>query len=253
VVDGLSDRGLQPLVLSRRPRPGWVQGDLATGIGLGPALEGAEVVLHLASAAAEVTRIKATDIEGTRRLVAAAEGAGVKHMVFVSIVGIDRVAYPYYRAKVAAEEAVRAGAVPWSIVRATQFHDFIGRILRALARGPWLFVPRGFSFQPVASAEVASRLVEVARSAPTGTTEDLGGPQVLSAAELGRAWLAQRGESRRVVGLPIPGRAGRDFRAGNHLCPDRRQGRQPWTEWLEEAYAGGRVPTAYGRASKASG
>jgi hypothetical protein len=56
-----------------------------------------------------------------------------------------------------------------------------------------------------------------------------------------------------VVGLPIPGRAGRDFRAANHLCPDQRQGRQPWAEWLEEAYSDGRVPTAYGRASKASG
>jgi uncharacterized protein YbjT (DUF2867 family) len=253
VADRLRDSGHQPVVLSRRERPGWAQGDIATGAGLAQALEDAEVVIHCATAAAEVSRIKATDIEGTRRLVAAAQTAGVRHLVFVSIVGIDGVNYGYYRAKVAAEAAVRAGAVPWSMLRATQYHDLIDRILRALARGPFLFVPRDISFQPVASAEVAGRVAQVATGAPTGKIEDFGGPQVLAMRDLGLAWLAQRGEHRRIVELPIPGRAARDFRAGKHIRPDQRQGSQAWAEWLEQAYAGGRIPTAYGKPSGAGG
>lgn len=253
VVDRLRDSGHLPVVLSRRQRPGWIQGDIATGAGLTEALQDAEVVVHCASAAAEVSRIKATDIQGTMRLVAAAESAGVRHLVYVSIVGIDRVDYAYYRAKLAAEAAVRAGAVPWSIVRATQFHDLIDRALRALARGPFLFVPGRLSFQPAASAELAPRLAHIATADPTGIIEDFGGPQVLTSRELGQAWLAQRGERRRIVELPLPGKAARDFRAGRHLCPDQRHGNQTWAEWLEQAYAGGRVPTAYSKPSGAGG
>ena len=86
--------------------------------------------------------------------------------------------------------------MPWSILRATQFHELIDRVFRALARGPFLFVPRGVSFQPVAAAEIATRLAEIALAPPTGVIEDFGGPEVLTAPELGQAWLAQRAEGR---------------------------------------------------------
>jgi uncharacterized protein YbjT (DUF2867 family) len=253
LVEQLRRAGHDPVVLSRRARQGTIQGNIATGAGLAQALEDAEVVLHAATAAAEPTRIRATDIEGTRRLVAAAESAGVKHLVCVSIVGIESVDYGYYRAKMAAETAVRAGAVPWSILRATQFYDLIDRVLRALARGPLLFVPSGIRFQPVASSEVARRLAEIATGDPTTTVEDLGGPRVMTSRELGEAWLGQRGERRQIVALPLPGRALRDFRAGKHLRPDARRGRQTWADWLKDAYAGGRVPTAYSKPSGARG
>jgi uncharacterized protein YbjT (DUF2867 family) len=251
VVERLRAAGQRPIVLSRRASsaPDWVRGDIATGEGLPEALAGVEVVVHAASAAAEFTKIKGTDIEGTRRLVEAAETAGVKHLVYISIVGIDRIPYVYYKAKVAAEELVKAGAVPWTIQRATQFPELLDRVLRA-SRGPFVFVPGSISFQPVDSVEVAERLAQLATSAPAGKLEDFGGPEVLTTRELAQTWLAHRGMRKRIVSFPIPGKVGRAFRAGYHLCPEHRQGRGTWVDWIGRAYAGGQVPTAYSRKSE---
>lgn len=252
VVERLRADGHQAIVMSRRAGagPDWRQADIASGEGLATALDGAEVVLHAASAAAEFTdftKIKRTDIDGTERLVREAEKTAVKHIVFISIVGVDRINYGYYRAKLAAEDTIRAGSVPWSILRATQFHEFIDRILRAAAKGPFLFVPKGVSDQPVAGSEVAERLVEMAAAAPTGAIENLGGPEVLTIDELARPWLLRRGERRRLVRIPVPGRPGTGFRAGYHLCPEGGLGRQTWREWLDQAYVDGRVPAAYNK------
>jgi uncharacterized protein YbjT (DUF2867 family) len=253
VVERLVSAGQNPIVLSRRASrlPGWVRGDIATGEGLPEALAGVDVVVHAASAAAEFTRIKATDVEGTRRLVAAAEAAGVKHLIYISIVGVGSVPYFYYRAKAAAEATIKGGTVPWTILRATQFHELIDRIFRA-SRGPFVFVPRSISFQPVDSGDVAERLAELATSSPAGLLDDFGGPEILTSRELAQAWLARRGLRKSIVGIPVPGRTGRGFRAGQHLCPDRRQGGVTWHDWIGRAYAGGRVPTAYGRKSQST-
>jgi uncharacterized protein YbjT (DUF2867 family) len=252
VVVRLRSDGQQAIVMSRRAGagPDWRQADIASGEGLAVALEGAEVVVHAASAAAEVTKIRRTDIDGTQRLVREAEKAGVKHIVFISIVGVDRIDYGYYRAKLAAEDTIRSGGVPWSIVRATQFHEFVDRILRAVARGPFLFVPRGMRDQPVAGSEVAERLAAIATAPPTGAIEDFAGPEILTTDDLVRPWLRRRGEHRRVVRVPIPGKAGPGFRAGLHLSPGGRRGTQTWPDWLDQAYLGGRVPTAYGKRAK---
>lgn len=232
--------------------PDWRQADIGSGQGLATALAGAEVVVHAASAAAEITRIKKTDIEGTHRLVREAEKAGLKHIVYISIVGVDRIDYGYYRAKLAAEDAIRAGGVPWSIVRATQFHEFVDRILRATAKGPFVFVPKGMSDQPVAGSEVAEVLTALATAPPTHSINDFGGPDILTTDELARTWLRRRGEHRRVVRVPIPGKAGPGFRAGFHLAPGGHRGRQTWTDWLEQAYVDGRIPTAYSKRAKSA-
>lgn len=248
VVESLVAAGRQPIVFSRRApqAENWLQGDLASGAGLEQALRDVEVVLHAASAAAEFSRIHATDVEGTAHLVKAAEAAGVKHLVYISIVGVDNIPYGYYRAKLAAERSIKAGAVPWTILRATQFPELIDRVLRA-SRGPFVFVPRSFSFQPVHSSEVAARLAEIAAGKPAGMMDDFGGPEVLTTRELARTWLARRGIRRRIVAVPIPGQAASGFRDGHHLCPDQREGRGTWASWVARAYAGGQVPTAYSR------
>lgn len=252
VVERLRAGGHQALVMSRRAGagPDWRQADIASGEGLAATLEGTEAVVHAASAAAEFTKIKRTDIDGTQRLVREAGKAGVRHIVFISIVGVDRIDYGYYRAKLAAEDTIRAGGVPWSIVRATQFHEFVDRILRAAAKGPFLFVPKGMSDQPVAGSEVAERLAEIAAAVPTRSIEDFAGPDILTTDELARPWLQRRGERRRVVRVPIPGKAGAGFRAGFHLSPSGRRGRQTWPDWLEQAYVDGRIPTAYSKRTR---
>ena len=151
-----------------------------TGEGLDEAVDGVEAVIHCASNPRDARR---TDVEGTGRLLRAVERAGVSHFVYVSIVGVDRNPFPYYRVKLDAEGVVERSAVPWTILRATQFHGFVFGMLGALDRVPFFMpVPAGFLFQPVDAGEVASRLVELALSEPAGRVGDMGGPEIRIAA-----------------------------------------------------------------------
>ena len=229
--------------LSRRERPGaggvveWRRADLATGEGLDAAVEGVDVVVHAASSAARDTQ--RTDVEGTRALLAAARGAGVKHLVYVSIVGVDRVPIPYYAHKLAAEEVVRGGDVPWTIVRGTQFHDFMDVIFRQLTRFPVAVVPRGFLGQPVHVGEFADALWRAAAEGPAGRAPDVAGPEVLSYAEMLRAWKGARGIRKLTIPVPIPGQASAAIRGGALTAPDRKVGRVTWWEWVRARYAAG--------------
>jgi uncharacterized protein YbjT (DUF2867 family) len=157
VVDGLLAGGHQVRVFSRRPRPagapatvGWVTGELVSGRGLADVA----VIVHCAS---NPLRPR-VDIDGTRNLVEAAQEAGIWHLVDISIVGVDRVPYRYYQAKLAAERLIQASGLPWTILRATQFHQLVLLVARGLARLPLVPVPAATSFQPIDAAEVADRL-----------------------------------------------------------------------------------------------
>ncbi|HEX2190166.1 MAG TPA: NAD(P)H-binding protein [Longimicrobiaceae bacterium] len=239
VVERLRRGGHRARVLSRRPGGGdRVVGDLATGEGLAEAVRGMEVVVHAGSATAQQWKARATDVEGTARLLEAARAAGVRHFVHVSIVGIDRLtANPYYRHKLAAEERVRAGGVPWSILRATQFHALLDRMLGALCALPGLaLVPRGWRFQPVDADEVAARLVEAAAAPPAGMLPDMGGPGVRALDDLARAWLDARGRRAWLARLPVPGAMSRGLAAGALLSPDHRDGRVTWEQYLDRTY-----------------
>ena len=114
VVRALRAAGHRAIVLSRREGsgPDWRRGNLATGEGLPAAVAGVVAIVHAGSATVDLRRGRATDVEGTRRLLVAAAAAGVDHLLYVSIVGMEGVAYPYYRAKLAAEAIVKEGMVP---------------------------------------------------------------------------------------------------------------------------------------------
>jgi len=129
VVKRLLDTGHRARILSRRQAEGttgdWVQGDLVTGAGLELAVKDVDAIVHAASDPLSPRKYEATDVLGTRRLLAMAREAGVRHVVYISIVGMEGIAYPYYRSKLAAEEVMRENIVPWSILRATQFHTLM--------------------------------------------------------------------------------------------------------------------------------
>ena len=118
VLPRLVKDGHEVRPMSRRSRPGWVTADLETGEGLAEAVRDVDAIVHLASSP---TRTRNTDVEGTRRLAAAAAAAGVRHLLFISIVGIDRVPLPYYKLKVETEAVIRESGVPFTILRAAQF------------------------------------------------------------------------------------------------------------------------------------
>jgi uncharacterized protein YbjT (DUF2867 family) len=243
LVAALAGAGPPVRVLSRRPRPRpggppveWVAGDLATGRGLGEAVRGVGVIVHCATGPWS----RRVDVAGTGRLLAAARAAGSPHLVYISIVGIDRVPFRYYRAKLAAERLIQAAGLPWTILRTTQFHDLLHRVLQALARLPVLALPRGWRFQPVDTGEVAGRLATLALGEPAGRVPDLGGPQVLTVEELARGYLQAAGRRRPLLPLPVPGAAARGFRAGGHLCPEHADGKRTWAEFLAARHQGGR-------------
>ncbi|MGW4422680.1 SDR family oxidoreductase [Streptosporangium sp. NPDC004631] len=226
VVDRLAGAGHPVRVLSRTRGP--YLGDLSTGAGLQAALDGVQTVLHLASD----PRRAASDVEGARRLVAAAPRGA--HLVFISIVGVDRHPYSYYRAKFQAESVVERSGLPYTILRATQFHDLALLALRALAGLPILPVPAGTAFQPIDAGEVAGRLVELALGSPAGRVPDMGGPEILNAAELARTYLKATGRRRAVLPVSLPGRVFAAFRRGVHLTPERREGHRTFEEFLTE-------------------
>lgn len=212
----------------------WVQLDLGTGEGLESAIADVDVIVHAAS---DVRNAETVDVRGTERLVAAAADAGVEHIVYVSIVGIDRIPYSYYEAKLAAEEVVTGGSVPHTIVRITQFHEFIAELLGWVSYLPVWPLPTAFRSQPIAVDEAADAVVGVATTEANGRVPDVGGPSVHTGRELARAYRSARGVRRPIVRLPLPGGAARAFRAGHATCPDRDVGSVTWGEWLatEEA------------------
>lgn len=231
VVKHLREAGQDVRVLSRRPqqpREGveYVVGDLATGEGVDTAVDGVGAILHLAGSANG-------DDDKTRTLVQAAtsqqEGP---HIVYISVVGADRPSFSYFAAKCASEQILTESGLPWTILRATQFHELLLKVVRGMSKLPVVPVPSGFRFQPIAAEEVAERLVALALGEPAGRVPDIAGPQVCEMADLVRAYLRVSGRRRPIVPMPLPGRAAREFRAGANLAPDRAVGRRTWDEFL---------------------
>jgi uncharacterized protein YbjT (DUF2867 family) len=220
VVDRLGDQA-DVRVLSRRPpeRPGFTQGDLNTGEGLAEALDEVDVVAHCASAADYVRPMR--DVEQTRQLI-----------VYISIVGVDRIPFGYYRAKLAGERLIEQSELPWTTLRTTQFHDLALLFLVLATKGPMALIPRGFRGQPVDVGEVADRMAELVLGSPAGRVPDLGGPEVLDAETMVQRFQELTGRRRPLIRLPLFGRVAAGFRAGHHLAPDGVRGKRTFEDYL---------------------
>jgi uncharacterized protein YbjT (DUF2867 family) len=230
VVARLRGAGRNVRILSRSGRPDTITGDLITGEGLEAAVEGIKIIVHCASSPIKTRQV---DVKGTERLLQVANRAGVSHLVFISIVGVDRNPYfPYYRKKLETERIVEQSSVPWTILRATQFHEFVLRQIRFLELGPVALAPKGFLLQPIDAGDVADRMVELALSEPAGRAPDVGGPEVRTFSGLARAYQKAARRHRRLVEVPIPGKTARAFRGGAQTCPERRYGTITWEEFL---------------------
>jgi uncharacterized protein YbjT (DUF2867 family) len=174
------------------------------------------------------------EVEGTARVVAAAHRRGVGHLLYMSIVGIDRVPRAFYRYKLHAEKVVEQGPVPWTILRATQFFPYVETMLTGT---PVLIAPRGFLVQPVAVEEVAQRLARALGEGPMEQRLEYGGPEVREMGELARSLRAARGWRRPLLKPWLPGQVGAAVRAGGLLCVDCGRGAITWEGWLQRAPA----------------
>jgi uncharacterized protein YbjT (DUF2867 family) len=231
LVRTLADRGHEVRSLSRHgPAPSapvdsvHLRADVFTGVGLATAMDGVDTVVHTATSS---RMSAAVEVNGTTNVVAEAKRVGA-HVIYISIVGVDAMRFAYYRAKYEAEEVVESGGAPWTIQRATQFHDLLDRFL-----GWRLFpVTPHLSFQPVDTGDVSVRLADLVDTGASGRAEDFGGPAVVPLRQLAAVRHRITGSATHLVPVPALGFL-RGYDEGRHLCPDHRSGRLTWEEWLE--------------------
>jgi uncharacterized protein YbjT (DUF2867 family) len=237
----LRDAGCKVRVLSRKahePADGveYVTGDLTTGEGVEAAVAGVDTIVHCAGE-------QNGDEVKAQHLVDAAKKAGRPHIVYISVVGADRTPivsrtdramFGYVGSKRAAELVVAESGLPWTTLRATQFHDLMLTTAEQLAKLPVVIVPGGTRVQPVETAEVAARLVELALGEPAGLVDDIAGPQVYEFKDLVRSYLRAAGKRRPIMPVRLPGKAARSFRDGANVAPERAVGKRTWEEFLAE-------------------
>lgn len=213
----------------------WAQGDLRTGAGLIEAVTDVQVIIHCA------TSNGSPDVVATRNLIHAARGDSHPHLVYVSIVGSDQIPLSYYRAKQECERLVENSGLPWTTLRATQFHNLIATIFATQRWLPVTLVPAGISFQPIDVRDVADHLARIADGPAAGRAPDIGGPEIRTIDDLARTYREATGRRRAVLPVPLPGEVFRGYRQGRHLTPENAIGRTTFDEFLAES------PTAPGR------
>lgn len=248
VVPRLRAAGHDVRVLSRKQPAGeegaeFVTGDLATGAGIQAAIAGVDVIVHCAGTN------KDDDVKA-RTLVEAARQAAPErppHLVFISVVGadqvpvtnaVDRAMFGYFASKRAAELVVSESGLPWTTLRATQFHELILMVAKGMAKLPVIPSPVGFRFQPVAAADVADRLTELALAGPAGLVPDIGGPKIYPMPDLVHSYLRAVGKRRPLIPVWLPGKAARAARGGAILAPDQATGTRTWEDFLASQVAG---------------
>ncbi|WP_151483191.1 SDR family oxidoreductase [Streptomyces albicerus] len=235
VVEELAAAGHEPVVLARSRGV-----DLVSGAGLDAAMAGVEAVVDVSNLQTTSAKKSISFFESSaHNLLGAGARVGVRHHVVLSIVGIERVGFGYYQGKLRQEEVVKAGPVPWTVLRATQFHEFAQQVLGQVP-GPLAVVPR-MRIQPVAAREVAQHLVALVLAPPQGMAPELAGPRVEELVDMARRLLRAQGRRRLLVPVRFPGATGRAMAGGGQLPtgPGAR-GTQTFDEWLaQNALQGG--------------
>lgn len=198
-----------------------------TGQGLEAALKDVDVVIHCAHNPQNAKE----DVLCTRNLMQAVTTASVKHVVLISILGIDRLTfYPYYKAKLQDEQTVIQSGVPYTILRAAQFHDFVGFLIQSISAMPLILLPRDLCFQPVQLQPVAEELARAALNPPAGRMKDLAGPEVLTLDEMTRSFLSAQGMRKTVRTFPLPLPFITVWKELGKLDVQRKG--ETWKEWL---------------------
>jgi uncharacterized protein YbjT (DUF2867 family) len=233
VVRELLARGATVRVLSRNATnvPAGAEHqriDLTSAEGLVQALAGVDTVVDAANSTKAAEEVL---VAGTRRLLEAEAAAEVTHHVTISIIGIDQVPMSYYRAKLAQEEAIESGTVPFSLLRTAQFPQLLDETFAAAAR--FGVRPTGAAkVQAIDPAVVAARLADAALAGPAGRLPDIAGPKVQTLSELSRAWATARGKHRLPLRIPAWGKMGKALAAGALCDPAAATPGEDFEEWL---------------------
>jgi uncharacterized protein YbjT (DUF2867 family) len=245
IVRLLKAEGKAVRILARNPGQTsdveWIKGDLGTGQGVADAVAGVDMVVHAAtnSPAAQRGMLRPrdflgspsdVDVDGTRLLLAEGGKGQVEHFLHVSIIGVQESRLPYSQVKATAEDLVRGGSVPWSIVPAAGFHWLLARMFDTMAQRRLWPLPANLDIQPCDTADFASYVIACLNDGPRGVRQDFGGPEIRSVVEFARQYQAIRDLRRRILPLHMPARMLRA--AGRQTCQDGRRGATTWSEWL---------------------
>ena len=206
--------------------------DVTTGEGLEGALAGVDVLIDaLNGSSPRVRDARPVLVDGVTRALTAARDGGVNAVVSLSIVGAADVPLGYYGIKVEQEGVVREGGLPWTIVRATQFHSLVAMWFGAAARLGVVPAPRGV-LQPVDQAVVAVAVADTVERFQPGATPAVGGPRIEPIAELAGSWRSRRGLRRPLLPLPAVGKMMKAIAAGALTDPSARREGTTFEQWL---------------------
>jgi uncharacterized protein YbjT (DUF2867 family) len=228
VVAELRAGGHEPVIMARSTGV-----DLTTGAGLERALEGCQAVIDVSNVTTNSEKA-AVGFFGaaTEHLLDSGQRAGVEHVVALSIIGIYRTPLPYYAGKRHQEQLIAHGPLPWTVMRAAQFHEFAGQMLERTTFGPVAVVPRMLT-RPVAAREVATRLVRLAGEEPQGLSLEMAGPEQLRLPDMARQLLSAQGRRKLVLPVRLPGAAGKAMASGDSLpVGEFVQGEETFGEYL---------------------
>lgn len=217
----------------------YLQGDLAGNSNLETAVKNVDTIIHCASNPRDFDNV---DIRGTKNLLNALERKNIKHFLYISIVGVDRRDYPYYVAKSKVEQLIAGSHLPYTILRATQFHSFIINLIQQIlhenaAEKSVINLPDGMYFQPIDTPEVAELAATLALNQPKGLYPDVGGPEVRSFSSLADSFFQRKGDKRQLKFIPTDNVRYNLFRSGINLCPNNSFGKMTWENFLQHNYA----------------
>jgi len=239
VVQQVFDRGQQVRAYTRQSRPSVpagvevYQGDIRVGSGLIEATRGVDAIIHCASFFEEGY---ATDLQGSRHLIETARANGSPHLVYISIAGIDQSPFSYFQAKLEVEHMIEQSGLPWSILRVTQFHNYILSLITSWEdeKTSTITLPAGTRFQSIDISEVAHALVTLAAQGAAGHVPDMGGPEVLTLEEMVETYQRIYHKHSIVRTETFPGEYYDAFRSDEKLVPDRAVGRITWESFLRQ-------------------
>jgi uncharacterized protein YbjT (DUF2867 family) len=239
VVSRLLNRHHHVRILSHQAQPTVpdavevASGDLVSGMGLREAVVGVEVIIHCATNWKDP--LMRTDVAGTRALLDAARAGGGPYLLYISIVGVERTEFAYFRAKREAEQMVAHSGCPWTILRATQYHNFVQYLLQSCGADtqPEVVVPGGIRLQSIDVGEVANRLVLLLEQGPTGQVPEMGGPQILSLEDMAQTYVRLQGRQATIRAAEPADEMYTMMRTGIILTPAHAEGKITWEQYLQ--------------------
>ena len=252
IVASLSQKEVLIRIMSRKHKPQnlasnieWASADVVAGEGVAAALADVDTIVNCLSS--PMANTYETDIVGTKNFLAQAKQAGVNKLIHISILGIDRIMFPYYQYKLGAELVVAEAGIPYTIARISQFHSFVDYLLSPLqeVETDEVTIPVDVKFQPISTKDVAAYLAPHILDESTNEPRlAFGGPEILTLQELATDWLKAKGINRSIkpateakTDLPFLSYFGDGFVNGYNTNTENRVGNISWQDYLAQTYA----------------